>query len=161
MSLVDPPPVERVREVLAAKGDRERIIERTEPAATAADAARALGVALGAITKPLLLETGFDPALVAIAGDRRCREGRLPELFDLEGDVRRADAERGKKITGFPIGGVAPVGSLTPLPPVIDRGLGRFPRICAAAGHPRCVFETEFDELLHLTGGKPSDEISE
>ncbi len=161
MTAIESLPVKRVRQVLARKGVRERIIELAESAATAREAARALGVEPGAIAKSLAFEIGFDPVLVVIAGDRRCREEKLPELFGLEGEVRKTDPARVEKITGFPVGGVAPVGSLTPLPVVIDTSLGRFTRIYAAAGHPRCLFETDFDELVHLTGGRPSDEVAE
>ncbi len=49
---------------------------------------------------------------------------------------------------------MAPVGSITPMPVVIDAGLARFLRICAGAGHPRRVMEPTFDDLLLPTDGR-------
>ncbi len=153
------PAVKRVREALAEKGLRERIVVLERSGATAREAAEALGVELGAIVKSLLFLVGPDPVLVLVAGDRRCDPEVLPQLTGLEGEVRKADAATVQKVTGFSIGGVAPVGSLTPLPTVIDASLGRFPRLYAAAGHPHCLFETTLDELIFLTGGKVSEEV--
>lgn len=149
-----------VREALARKGVHERIVVLEESAATAEAAAAALGVELGAIVKSLVFLVGPDPVLVLVAGDRRCAAERLPELTGLQGEVRKADAATVQKVTGFSIGGVAPVGLLRPLPTVIDASLGRFPRVYAAAGHPHCLFETNLDELAFLTGGRISEEIA-
>lgn len=158
--LLERPAVKRVREALAERGIHERIVVVGNSAATAKAAAEALGVELGAIVKSLVFLVGLDPVLVLVAGDRRCDPAKLPELTGLAGEVRKADAATVQKVTGFSIGGVAPVGSLRPLPTVIDASLGRFPRVYAAAGHPHCLFETNLDELAFLTGGKISEEIA-
>ncbi len=160
MTVVDTLPVRRVRQALAAKQIKERLIEFDKPARSAEEAARRLGVEPGAVVKSLVFEIGFDPVMVLIAGDRRCNEEKLPELFDLEGEVRRPDPARVEELTGFPAGGVAPVGSITPMPVVIDASLGRFPRIYAGAGHPRCVMELTFDDLLFLTDGKVEESVA-
>lgn len=157
---IESPAVKRVREALAQKGLRERIIVLERSGATAREAAEALGVELGAIVKSLLFLVGSEPVLVLVAGDRQCDADALPRVTGLEGEVRKADATTVQKVTGFSIGGVAPVGSLTPLPTVIDASLSRFPRLYAAAGHPHCLFETNLDELFLLTGGKLSEEIA-
>ena len=158
--LVDSLPVKRVRHVLAEKQVKELLHELPGDARSAREAARALGVELGAVAKTLVYEIGLEPVMVVIAGDRRCDEARLPELFGLEGEVRRCDAVRVEELTGFPVGGVAPVGSLTPMPVVVDASLARFPRIYAGAGHPRVLMELSFDDLLFLTGGTPSEEVA-
>ncbi len=67
--------------------------------------------------------------------------------------------ERVGKISGFPVGDVAPVGSVAPMPVAVDRSLGGFARV-RAAGHPTCVFEAGFDDLLFPTGRRPGKEIS-
>jgi prolyl-tRNA editing enzyme YbaK/EbsC (Cys-tRNA(Pro) deacylase) len=66
----------------------------------------------------------------------------------------RADAELVKSSTGFAIGGVAPIGHLTPITTYIDSALAEYPIIWAAAGHPHAVFPTTFEELLRITGAK-------
>jgi prolyl-tRNA editing enzyme YbaK/EbsC (Cys-tRNA(Pro) deacylase) len=97
--------------------------------------------------------------MALVAGDRRCDTAALPGALGLEGKARRADADVVRSATGFAIGGVAPVGHTTALPVAVDASLGRFDRLFAAAGHPFCVFETSFGELVALTGGTVSDTI--
>ena len=145
--------VRRVRAALAAHGLAERVVELAATARTAEDAAQACGVPVGAIVKSLVFAIGDRPVLALVAGDRRCALAALPAALGLAGDVRRCPADRVRAVTGFAIGGVAPVGHLTPLPTAIDASLARFPRLFAAAGHPHCVFATTLEELRRLTGG--------
>jgi prolyl-tRNA editing enzyme YbaK/EbsC (Cys-tRNA(Pro) deacylase) len=152
--------VQRVRAALVAQGLPDRIVELAATARTAEDAAKACGVPVGAIVKSLVFEIEGAPVLALVAGDRRCDVAALPEALGRSGRARRCDAERVRAVTGFAIGGVAPVGHLLPLPTVIDASLGRFDRLFAAAGHPHCVFATSLDELTALTGGTVSDRIA-
>ena len=50
---------------------------------------------------------------------------------------------------------MAPVGQLRPMRTLIDVSLARYDTVWAAAGHPRAVFATTYDELLRITGGQP------
>ena len=59
-----------------------------------------------------------------------------------------------KKITGYTIGGVSPVGHLSKVKIYIDINLERFTTVFAAAGHPNCVFKIEFNQLANLTSGE-------
>lgn len=166
--IVDSLPVRRVRRVLAEKQVKEILHELPEDAKSARDAARLLSVELGepgsvelgAIGKTLVYEIGLQPVMVVIAGDRQCKEAALPGVFGLEGEVKRADPRRVEELTGFPVGGVAPVGSLKPMPVAVDPALGRFPRIFVGAGHPRVLMELTYDDLLFLTDGKPAPEVA-
>lgn len=151
--------VQRVAAALEAAGLEDRILALADTARTAEDAARACGVPVGAIVKSLLFEIEGTPVLALIAGDRRCELGALPAALGLAGTARRCDAGRVRAVTGFAIGGVAPVAHLTPLPTVIDASLGRFEALYAAAGHPHCVFRTSLDELVRLTGGSVSERV--
>jgi prolyl-tRNA editing enzyme YbaK/EbsC (Cys-tRNA(Pro) deacylase) len=65
----------------------------------------------------------------------------------MKGKVRRPQASEVKTITGFSIGGVAPIGLNHPLPMVMDASLKRFDKIYAAAGHPNCIFPSSFSAL--------------
>ena len=64
-----------------------------------------------------------------------------------------ASAEEVKDITGFTIGGVAPIGHLKKINILIDNSLQRFNSLFAAAGHPNCVFKTNFVDLKKITNG--------
>ena len=115
---------------------------------------------VGAIVKSLLFEVADEPVLALVAGDRRCdlRLWRRPWVAP----ARLAAAMRTKvrAVTGFAIGGVAPLGHLQPVPTAIDASLARFERLFAAAGHPHRVFATTLAELALLTGGIVSDRVT-
>lgn len=147
------PAVIRVKKALEEKGSGAEIIELAATARTAEDAARAVGVPVGAIVKSLVFLIDGGPVMALVAGDRRCDTKALPAAFGRQGLVMRADAERVREATGFVIGGVAPLGHPAPLPTVIDDSLARFEAVYAAAGHPFCVFATSALELTLLTGG--------
>ncbi len=68
--------------------------------------------------------------------------------------LARMDARAVRELTGFAIGGVAPLGSLTPLPTYMDADLLVFPTVWAAAGAPNAVFETEPAALARASGAQ-------
>ena len=72
MSHLDHPAVRRVQAALREKGSRAEVIELGTTARTAEDAARSLGVAVGAIVKSLVFTIDGDPVMALVAGDRRC-----------------------------------------------------------------------------------------
>lgn len=154
-------PVRRVRSILVENGYGDRVVELADTARSAKDAAAALGVELGAIVKSLVFVVGKTPVMALVAGDNRCLEDNLARALDLEGEVSRLDADTVKLVTGFSIGGVAPVGGKKMLPTVIDRSFKRFDKVYAAAGHPHCVFPASVTELRRLTGGIVSYNIAE
>jgi prolyl-tRNA editing enzyme YbaK/EbsC (Cys-tRNA(Pro) deacylase) len=53
------------------------------------------------------------------------------------------------------IGGVSPVGWISPATILIDEALNDYEVVWAAAGHPHSVYPTTFAELLECTGAKP------
>jgi prolyl-tRNA editing enzyme YbaK/EbsC (Cys-tRNA(Pro) deacylase) len=65
-----------------------------------------------------------------------------------------ADADEVKSITGFSIGGVAPIAHSSQLNILIDQSLSRFQNVFAAAGHPNSIFKINFDQLVQLTKGE-------
>ena len=52
------------------------------------------------------------------------------------------------------IGGVAPIGWVSPATILIDQALNDYPVVWAAAGHPHAVYPTSFAELIGCTGAK-------
>jgi prolyl-tRNA editing enzyme YbaK/EbsC (Cys-tRNA(Pro) deacylase) len=71
--------------------------------------------------------------------------------------IKRADGGWVRDVTGFAIGGVAPVGHLTPPVVLVDDDLFGFERVWAAAGSPTHVFATTPAELLRISGGARAD----
>ncbi|PKV90721.1 prolyl-tRNA editing enzyme YbaK/EbsC (Cys-tRNA(Pro) deacylase) [Amycolatopsis echigonensis] len=128
---------------------------------TAAQAAEALGVPVGAIANSLVFRArtadGTEVALLALtSGAHRAKESRLAELAGVA-EVGKADAAFVREHTGQPIGGVAPVGHPEKLVTLVDTALRGHSEVWAAAGHPKSVFPTTFDALVTLTGGTPGD----
>lgn len=149
--------VQRVVDVLAGAGLTNRVQILSETARTAEDAAAALETSLGSIVKSLMFTVDGAPVMALIAGDRRCCTEALPKALGSESAAERAPARLVRDVTGFAIGGVAPVGHVQTLPILIDASLQRFDRLFAAAGHTHCVFSLTWPELLALTGGQVVD----
>ena len=160
-NLLERPAVKRVAETLAAAGSNATVIVLSDTARTAEDAASSLGCELGAIVKSLVFAIGGQPVMALVAGDKRCNTKALPAALGMTGKAKQADADIVREITGFSIGGVAPVGHLNAIPLVIDQSLSRFEVVYAAAGHPHCVFATSVAELSALTGADVNDTLAE
>jgi prolyl-tRNA editing enzyme YbaK/EbsC (Cys-tRNA(Pro) deacylase) len=146
------PSVQRVRSALTAAGLTADVVTLADSARTAAQAAAALGCDVGAIANSLVFSADGEPLLVLTSGAHRVDTLLVAGLLGVH-EVRRADPELVRQATGFAIGGVAPVGSLTPLRTLVDVDLARYETIWAAAGHPHTVFPTTYEELLRITGG--------
>lgn len=153
MSHLEKPTVSRVRDTLIDADREDTIIELTDTARSAEDAAKAIGCELGAIVKSLIFTIDNRFVMALVAGDHECIEDSLPNALKIKGSVRRPQASEVKAITGFTIGGVAPIGLLRPIPTVIDGSMKRFEKVYAAAGHPHCVFSTPLNALVRMTGG--------
>lgn len=148
------PAARRVAEALQARGVRPQVRELPDSTRTAKDAASAIGCAVAAIAKSLIFRRlSDDQALLVIAsGANRVDERALAEVAG--GAVAKADADFVRARSGFPIGGVPPVGHPQPLPTFVDEDLLALPAIWAAAGTAHAVVPLTPDELLAVTGGR-------
>jgi prolyl-tRNA editing enzyme YbaK/EbsC (Cys-tRNA(Pro) deacylase) len=146
---------ERVAAALRAGAATGDIRQLDDSARTAVEAAAALNVPVGAIVKSLVFTGDGAPILVLASGDHQVDTAIVASTLGIE-QIKRADPETVRAATGYPIGGVAPVGHPSPLPTVIDTHLGSFDVVWAAAGTPHAVFATTYDELLRLTAGVPA-----
>ena len=155
-SILEKEPVKRAEKALKDFDDKLYVLELKKTARTATDAAAALGCSVGAIVKSLVFKVEEDFILCLVSGDKRCSLNKLKKILDKK-DVSMANPDDVKKITGYTIGGVSPVGHLSKLRIILDKNLKRFSKIYAAAGHPNAVFEIGFDRLIKLT----TEEIEE
>ena len=157
--LLNKEPVKRAKNSIKEFDPNLKIICLEQTARTANDAATALGCNVGAIVKSLLFNSGNDFVLCLVSGDKRCSLNKLKKILN-EKDVSMAHPNDVKKITGYTIGGVSPVGHLNKVKIFIDSNLNRFKTVFAAAGHPNCVFKIDFSQLSILTTGE-TKEITE
>lgn len=142
-----------VHDALRAHGISGQIVVLPDVASTAALAAAALGVEVGAIANSLVFWSDGEPLLVITSGAHRVDTTALAERLGRT-QIVRATPEQVREATGQAIGGVAPTGHPAALVTVIDEDLSRFDEIWAAGGTPHTVFPLTFDELVSLTGGR-------
>ena len=162
-AVADHPAVARVRAALAAAGAAGEVVVLGEHARTAAAAAEQLGVTAAQIANSLVFAVpdaaspdGRRPLLVLTSGAHRVDTTKVAALVGAP-RLDRADPDFVRERTGFVIGGVAPVGHLTPLETLVDVALAGHAQVWAAAGHARTVFATTFDELVRVTGGRAAE----
>jgi len=152
--------VELVIAALTSAGAAPRAVDglRVLPDAvtTAAAAAQALGVEVGAIANSLVFDADGTPLLILTSGAHRVDTAKVAALISAE-RVRRASPEFVRAATGQVIGGVAPVGHPEPLRTLVDRALAGYDEVWAAGGIAHAVFPSTFAELVAVTGGAPAD----
>jgi len=146
----------QVRETLARLGATGEIRHLDDSARTAKEAADALGIEVGQIASSLIFLADGVPVLVVASGGHRVDTDKLSAVLERV-TITKANADDVRAATGFAIGGVAPVGHPEPLRTVIDVALSKYDVVWAAGGHPHCVFPTNYDELLRITGGEAAE----
>ena len=151
------PAVQRVVDAAARAGVALEITVLADTSHTAEDAARALGVEQAQIVKSLVFvasgstaESPPEPIVCLVAGTNRVDLARLAAVLGVV-SVRRATAREARALTGFTIGGIAPLGHDRPCRTVMDPDLGRYAVVWAAAGLDRHVFPVAPAALRALT----------
>jgi prolyl-tRNA editing enzyme YbaK/EbsC (Cys-tRNA(Pro) deacylase) len=148
--------LKRVRACLDSAGIDPDIRE-TALARTAVDAATALGCDVDQIAKSIILrgEVSGAALLFITAGGNQVD---LEKATVLVGEpLGKADAALIRAQTGFAIGGVSPVGHLTPPRAWFDPKLLGFDLIWAAAGTPHHVFGLQPVKMCKISGAQVAD----
>ena len=147
--------VKRVIAALAEHGCAGQIQVLSDSARTAAEAAAALGIEVGQIASSLIFKLpDGSPLLVITSGRHRVDTDLVAQNLEIE-KLGRVDADYVKEQSGFSIGGVAPIGWVSPATILIDQALNDYEVVWAAAGHPHAVYPTSFAELLAITSAQP------
>ncbi len=131
-----------------------QIIEFPQTTRSAQEAANAIGCSVAQIVKSLCFVVGEQPIMVLVSGANQLDERKLAQLHNIgRKQVRRANADMVKAVTGFSIGGVPPFGHASSLPVFVDEDLLQFDVVWAAAGTPFAVFAIAPDELVKASKG--------
>lgn len=118
---------------------------------TSQDAADAIGCALSAIAKSIVMTLDDAEQVVVFAsGDTRIDPGRLAAAGGAE-SARRATLDEAREATGFAAGGTPPFGYPGPVRVFADRALGRHEDVWSAGGTPTTVFPIPLQLLIELT----------
>lgn len=152
MDLLQKETVKRVSKILKDFDETFSVNTLKNSARTANEAAASLNCEVGAIVKSLIFKTENSFILCLVSGDKKVSLNKIKKFLKVK-DVSMADAEDVKKITGFTIGGVSPIGHLNKIDVYIDKSLERFSNLFAAAGHPNCIFKIDFSNLQKITKG--------
>ena len=149
--------LKRVKAAIAAAGLETEVLEMAEGTRTAEDAARAAACEVDQIVKSIIFrgeESGHVVLFLTAGGNRVSTE----KASTVAGQpLGKADADLIRTETGFAIGGVAPLGHLTPIRSYYDPRLLDFDVVWAAAGTPRHVFAAAPAALLAATGAERAD----
>ena len=160
MTTTWPEPVERVAQALREGGAEARVEELGEIAATAAEAARAVGCAPDQIVKSVVLVADERYVVALIPGDRRADTGKIARAAGAR-NARIASAREVEEATGFAPGAVAPF----PLPRVervlAEPTLLAQPVVWVGAGSPRHLASLAPAELVRLARAEPVDVVQE
>lgn len=146
----------RVAQALKAAGMTSVPVEAKGEIRTAEAAAADAGVSVDQIVKSILFQGASGRLyLFLTAGGNRVDAAKAAALAGEA--LSRAEVETVRAVTGFAIGGVAPLGHLTPSPTFLDPRLLDFAEVWAAAGTPRHMFCCSPQELAKATGATVSD----
>lgn len=140
--------------VVAALGDAgQKPVEMPAETRSAAQAATAAGCAIDQIVKSIIFGGASGAIYLFLTAGSHRVDPALASALAGEA-LGRADPDLVRQKTGFAIGGVSPIGHLTPLPIWMDPRLLEFQTVWAAAGTPRHIFQIVPDALHRLTGAQ-------
>ncbi|MFK7875423.1 MAG: YbaK/EbsC family protein [Paracoccaceae bacterium] len=147
--------LKRVTRALIEAGHSGEVLE-TALARTALDAATAIGCDVDQIAKSIIFADADGCAVLFLtAGSNRVDTDKAAKLAGCA--LGKADAGLIRAQTGFAIGGVSPVGHVSPIRAWMDPRLLDFARIWAAAGTPHHVFEIEPTALAAISKSQVAD----
>jgi prolyl-tRNA editing enzyme YbaK/EbsC (Cys-tRNA(Pro) deacylase) len=144
----------RVRAAIVALGLDGRIVSPGLPMPTVLLAAAAVGVSVDQIIKTVVFMTPDRRPVIAIANGLRRVDHQLLAQFSGEPTVRLATTEFVLEQTGYPAGGVSPIGIRSVNASVIiDQAVTEQVRVFGGAGSEADLIEVSVTDLLRATGG--------
>ncbi len=151
------PSAKKVQQAVQELGFDFSVVEFDASTRTSADAAAAIGCAVGQIAKSLVFrgKTSGSPVLVIASGVNRVDEKKIKVILGEK--IGRAGADFVREETGFAIGGIPPMGHTQEIKTIIDQDLMQYDEIWAAAGTPNAVFKLTPEELTAMTGGEVAE----
>lgn len=149
--------INRVQRAAAAAGLEIEIRRMGESTRTAEEAAARCGCAVDQIVKSLIFkgERSGDLVLFLVRGSKRLDPAKAAAFAGEP--LARATPDVIREVTGFAIGGVAPIGHKEPIRAFADIGLLTFEAVWAAAGAHDAVFEADPRQLVEAAGAVPAD----
>jgi prolyl-tRNA editing enzyme YbaK/EbsC (Cys-tRNA(Pro) deacylase) len=158
---------EDLKVFLAAHGVTGEVVRLAAHTPTVEAAAQVMGTTAARIAKSLLflLEQGEvepEPLLVIANGTGRVDYRSVAACVGLSRKrVRLADAATVQAVTGYPVGGVPPLGHPRPLRTLIDRRVLEQPEVYAGGGALNALLRIVPSEIVRITGAQMVDIVVE
>ena len=127
------------------------IVGQGAAAATAETAARILGVPLSAIVKTMVLTDGTHFVAAILPGDRRLDRKRVAAALDIK-SLRFASSAEVLEQTGYPAGGVAPLGFGRPTTVVVDDSLSGW--AIGGGGREDLLIRIAVDDIVRVNSAR-------
>lgn len=142
---------------LERHGYPAKLLQPGVPMPTVPAAAAAIGVAPEQILKSLLFVSDDGACVLAIAaGTGKINRSRLAAYCGVR-KLTLADAATVRRVTGYPVGGVAPVGHVEPLRVVIDDRVMGLGVAFGGGGAEELLLEIAPADIQRLTGATVAD----
>jgi len=147
----------QLRAFLAATEIWAEVLTPGVPMPTVPLAAAAIGVREEQIIKSVLFKDRSGSVALAIAsGTARIDRHRLSQITGLP-SLTLADPDSVLAATGYPAGGVAPVGHASRFPVVIDRRVMELDAVYGGAGSEETLLRIAPTDIARLTGAIVDD----
>ncbi len=146
--------INRVRRSAEELGLDIEVVEMPASTRTAQEAAAACGCDVAQIVKSLVFQRADDGELVLllVSGANQVDARRAADAVGSQ--LERADPNHVRKVTGFAIGGVSPLGHKSPIAVWMDETLNDHDVLWAAAGAPFAVFSIGPADLRRATDAR-------
>lgn len=153
------PAVNPLPAYLEATGVDAELVATDGGARTVEEAAAALGVDAAAIVKSIVFQHKRDAVRVCLAvvpGDRQADRRKVAAALALS-QLKLASPQATLEATGYPVGGVAPIGHRTPLPVVVDRRVVERDEVWGGGGDAGHMLRIAPQRIVELTGAVVAD----
>lgn len=139
---------------IRAEGLEAELLRLDKPVRTVRQAAEALSVPEDTIIKSILLIADEkEPVLAIVPGHKRVDLGAVARLLGAS-RVRLAKPDEVLRITGYPVGGLPPIGHLRPLLTLIDEEVMEKLYVFGGGGTDHCLLRVRPEDIRRLQGAR-------
>jgi Cys-tRNA(Pro) deacylase len=149
----------RLAQYLQAQQLQAELINPGREMPTVPLAAEALGVQSGQIVKSIVFEGKKDRSRVALAvapGDVRVSTAKVATALGLT-QLKLASPDTVLRVIGYAVGGVPPVGHITPVPVVVDQRIMEHGFVFGGGGDEHHMLRISPSDIVRLTGATVAD----
>jgi len=142
---------------LQKEGVKARILTFEKHTMTVRDAERQLGISRERIIKSMLfIDENKAPVLGIVTGDRKISDKKLRKACGAR-KLKLADPQTVKRLTGYEVGALPPVGHVKPIRTFIDLKVMSFERVYGGGGAVNALLEIDPRDIKRVSRAKVVD----